>query len=290
MEPLPRTPGDPDVHPSTSSPTRQSDAAPGEVALPATGERTVPGLPREQYFFARHEAVYAWIAAEFSQEIRDAVVLDAGSGEGYGTAMLAAADARACIAIEYDDAAARHSARAYPVISVVRANLADLPLGAGSCDVIVCLQVIEHLWNLTEFLTDLRRVTRPGGLAILSTPNRPVFSPSLGRGQRPTNPFHVEEFDAEQLHDLMKAAGWSGPQVLGVHHGARIAAWEADYGDLVAAQIAAITSSADTGSSWPDDLESFIADLTAADFLIERQAHRSTDRSQDLIAIARAPA
>ena len=48
--------------------------------LPLTGERTVPGIAREQYWFARHEVVYRWLAARCA----GASVLEAGSGEGYG--------------------------------------------------------------------------------------------------------------------------------------------------------------------------------------------------------------
>lgn len=246
-----------------------------------TGERTVPGIGREQYFFARHEAVYRWICDALASAVTHARVLDAGSGEGYGADLLAQSGPRIVLGIEYDDEACRHAHRFYRRPSIVRANLADLPVLDGSLDVVVTLQVIEHLWDLPGFLVDLLRVTRPGGHLVASTPNRPVFSPGLGRGERPVNPFHVEEFDAEQVRHLIGAAGWSDVEVLGLHHSHRILEWEERNGSIIAAQVAAMTNGV-----WPADLMEFIVATTSDDFTITHD----TDTAQDLIAIGRAPA
>lgn len=237
------------------------------TSLPLTGERTVPGIPDEAYWFARHEAVYRWIAGMRPR----GVIVDAGAGEGYGAAMLGAGT----IALEYDAAAAAHASSAYPAIRVVRANLAALPLPSASVDLVVSLQVIEHLWDLAGFLRDVRRVLRPGGSVIVSTPNRIVFSPGLGRGEKPTNPFHVEEFDAEQVGDLLAAAGFSGINVTGLHHGPRLREWESQHGSLVAAQVSAALD----GTAMPG----IVATVTCDDF--ELGAAQS---SHDLIATATA--
>ncbi len=82
--------------------------------LPLTGERTLPGVRGEEYWFARHEAAYAWIATTYADALRDAVVVEAGSGEGYGAALLRDAGARVVIALEYDEAAVAHARSAYP--------------------------------------------------------------------------------------------------------------------------------------------------------------------------------
>ncbi len=245
-----------------------------------TGERTVPGVEREQYFYARHEAVYAWICRKFTSVLANARVVDAGSGEGYGARLLAECRPSIVIGLEYDDAACRHAAVTYPRPRLVRSNLAQLPLRDHSIDMVVTLQVIEHLWDLAGFVTDLGRAIRPGGLLIASTPNREVFSPGLGRGERPLNPFHVEEFDDEQVHDLLVAAGWTQVQVWGLHHGRRIIEWESNHGSLMAAQVMAMTQ-----DSWSKELSRFIADLTEADFTITPDTHEA----QDLIAIGHAP-
>jgi SAM-dependent methyltransferase len=266
--------------------------------LPLTGERTLPGVPGEEYWFARHEAVYRWIAASLSDRLHDAVVVEAGSGEGYGAALLRDAGARAVVALEYDEAAVRHARTAYDGIGATRANLAAMPLAPGSVDVLVCLQVVEHLWDLRGFLRDCTSVLRPGGLAVVSTPNRPVFSPGLGRGERPTNPFHVEELDAAQLHDLLTGVGFTDVVVHGLHHGRRILAWEREHGvGLVAAQIASSLGTdvtgglAGAGAGKPPHhqvhaahLAECVASVTVHDFGIA-----GAEGAQDLVAVAAAP-
>ena len=267
--------------------------------LPLTGERTLPGVPGEEYWFARHEAAYRWVTTTYAERLRGAVVVEAGSGEGYGAALLRAAGARVVVALEYDRAAVAHARTAYPDVWTTRANLAAMPLAPGSADVLVTLQVVEHLWDLRGFLGDCATALRPGGLLVVSTPNRPVFSPGLGRGERPANPFHVEELDAEQLRERLGTAGFADVELLGVHHGDRIEDWERTHGTgLVQAQIAVHRSAPHvTGGvvvsgpgKRPHDqspasgLGTFVGSVTAADFRVG-----SADGAQDLLAVAVRP-
>jgi SAM-dependent methyltransferase len=231
--------------------------------LPLTGERTVPGVRREQYWFARHEAAYRWLAPRCT----GLTVLEAGSGEGYGADILRRAGAQV-VAVDYDEAAIAHSARTYP-LPHVRANLAALPFGA--VDAVVSLQVIEHLWDLRGFLAEVRRIA---DWTCLTTPNRLTFSPGLPRGAKPTNPFHVEEFDAEQLLDLMRHAGFSEIAVYGLQHGPRLAARPT----LIEEQITAALA-----DDWPADLEDFVATVGVGDF---RVAQNGLDEALDLIVVA----
>lgn len=234
-----------------------------------TGERTVPGLAQENYWFRRHEVAYEWLIDRY--DLTGRVVVDAGSGEGYGAAMMRRAGAAHVIALEMDVPAAEHSAREYPEVHTVRANLDALPLPDASVDVVVTMQVIEHLWDLPGFLRHCHRVLRPGGLLVAATPNRLTFSPGLGRGEKPTNPFHVEEFDADQIRDMLLAAELRCVDVFGVEHGPALPA------DIVAQQIEAVTT-----DHWPDDLQRRVAAVRTADFLVA-PAHAG---SQDLVGIA----
>ena len=254
-----------------------------ESALLATGERTAPGLPDEEYWFARHEVAYRWIAQRLAPRLEPgSVVVDAGAGEGYGAAALPGR----VIALEYDLAACTHMHRSYPPVNVTQANLDALPLRTGSVDAITCLQVVEHLWDLRGFLRECRRVLRRGGELIITTPQRLTFSPGLGRGEKPINPFHVEEFDGEQLHDLIMDAGFDTVEMRGVHHGPRLADWEAAHGSFVAAQVTAALT-----GSWPADLRDIVRSVTADDFVVDADAFPSTSAhvaaAQDLLAIAR---
>ncbi len=238
--------------------------------LPLTGERTVPGIVRENYWFRRHEVVYHWITANGYAE---GTVIEAGCGEGYGADIVRTAGAQV-VAVDYDDAVVGHVRRTYPRVQTLKANLVDLPLRSSTADGLISLQVIEHLWDLPTFWAEIRRVVRPGGRVVISTPNRLTFSPGVARGQKPTNPFHVEEFDAEQLAHMLTAAGFSDVRVLGLRHGPRLAD-----SNVVARQIDAVLSDA-----WTDDLLDLVASVTVTDFVI---GEIDPELDLDLVAVAR---
>jgi SAM-dependent methyltransferase len=240
------------------------------TGLPLTGERTVPGIAAESYWFARHEAVYRWAEGLPAQR-----VADVGAGEGYGAALLAAH--AFTIAIELDEESARHAGSAYPQVAVARANAVALPLASNAVDLCVSLQVIEHVWDVPAYLAELRRIT--AGSVLVATPNRPVFSPGLQRGERPVNPFHEREFDAEELRALLDGAGFADIRLFGLHHGPRLREWESAHGSVVAAQVAAVIA-----GRWPEALADFVASVSAEDFALTD----STDGAQDLIALAAA--
>jgi hypothetical protein len=102
-----------------------------------------------------------------------------------------------------------------------------------------------------------------------------TFSPGLPRGQKPTNPFHVEEFDADQLRELLQHAGFDEIQILGVHDGPTLAARPT----LIAEQIQAALD-----DDWPAELEAFVAKVRAEDFVLHAA---DIDSSLDLVAVAR---
>ncbi|HZZ47974.1 MAG TPA: class I SAM-dependent methyltransferase [Pseudonocardia sp.] len=250
------------------------DAGP-ERALPLTGERTVPGIAQENYWFRRHEAAYLHL----SERCTDAVVLEAGCGEGYGAALLART-ARRVVGLDYDAATVTHVARRYGQVSVLRGNLASLPIRTRAVDVVVNFQVIEHLWDQAAFLDECARVLRPGGSLLISTPNRITFSP--GR-DTPLNPFHTRELSGTELHQLLTDAGFVVHELLGLHHGPALRAMDAAHrGSMIDAQVAVALS----GQPWPEALLEDVRAVEASDFEI-RPAE--IDASLDLIAVATVP-
>jgi SAM-dependent methyltransferase len=239
--------------------------------LPLTGERTVPGIAAENYWFQRHLVVYEALLPRCA-----GVVLEAGCGEGYGAELLADVSGRV-IALDYDALAIAHVGTRYPRVSAVRTNLVALPVGDGRADTVVSLQVIEHLWEQERFLRECRRVLRPGGALLLSTPNRITFSP--GR-EAPIHPFHTRELSATELAGLISDAGFTDLEVLGLHHGPRLRTLDAAHGgSLVQAQTAIVL----TGAEWPPALLRDVASVTTADFTLQPD---DVDASLDLIAVA----
>jgi SAM-dependent methyltransferase len=262
---------------------RPVDDPPGaDAVLTLTGERTVPGLEEENYWFRRHEVVYRLLAGQCAG--RD--VLEAGCGEGYGADVIARV-ARRVIAVDYDTATVAHVQARYPAVEVMHANLIELPLADGTVDAVVNFQVIEHLWDQPGFIRECVRVLRPSGLLMLSTPNRITFSP--GR-DTPINPFHTRELNADELIELLVDGGLTQVSMSGVFHGARLMEMDARHGgSIIDAQIARAIADA----PWPAELLTDVASVTAADFdlVASEDPHdsRRIDDSLDLVAIAVRP-
>ncbi|WP_326547366.1 class I SAM-dependent methyltransferase [Mycolicibacterium sp. ND9-15] len=246
--------------------------------LPLTGERTVPGLAEENYWFRRHEVVYERLA----DRCAELDVLEAGCGEGYGAGLIAEV-ARRVIGLDYDESAVAHVRARYPRVDMRHGNLAELPLADDAVDVVVNFQVIEHLWDQGQFVAECFRVLRPGGTLLMSTPNRITFSP--GR-DTPINPFHTRELDAAELTELLTAAGFSIDGVYGVFHGPRLVELDARHGgSIIDAQIARALADA----RWPEDLLADVASVRSDDFDLVDARDRNIDDSLDLVAIAVRP-
>jgi SAM-dependent methyltransferase len=248
--------------------------------LGLTGERTVPGVPSENYWFRRHERVYAAVPGWAPRPT--GLALDAGSGEGYGVSRLAAAlPGCRVLGLDYDPRATAHAAHTYAGrhTAYARAGLTALPLADDTADLVVSLQVVEHIWSPGDYVRELARVCRPGGSVVLSTPNRLTFSPGLGRRERPDNAFHCREYDAEELTGAVP--GWA-PElevtaVLGLRHGPRLADWEARHGSIVTAQLT--RSPAD----WEPALAVAVSAVEASDFVLTPDA---LDAGLDLVVVA----
>ncbi|SOD73361.1 methyltransferase family protein [Jatrophihabitans sp. GAS493] len=230
----------------------------GSVGLPLTGERTLPGIPHENYWFRRHQVVYQFIL----DRLADGTVIEVGCGEGYGSALLATS-ARRVLGIDYDALAVEHCARQYPEVDFVRGNLAALPVRDGTADAVVSLQVIEHVWDHPQFVRQCLRSLRPGGQFIVSTPNRLTFSPDNDGTTPPTNPFHTHEFTAVELIRLLVGCGFTDVTLLGLHAGPNLKGLDDVYGgSFVAAQLT------DPPASWPDRLAADVAAVGTGDFVI----------------------
>ncbi|SFW91762.1 Methyltransferase domain-containing protein [Amycolatopsis australiensis] len=245
-------------------------------ALHLTGERTVPGIPEENYWFRRHEAAYLALLPHCA----DATVLEAGCGEGYGASLLATT-ARRVLALDYDVPTTEHVARRYPEVGVARANLAALPVRDGVVDVVANFQVIEHLWDQAGFLAECRRVLPRNGKLLVTTPNRLTFTPD---SDTPLNPFHTRELAPDELAGLLTDAGFDIETLHGLHHGEAVRALDERYGgSIIDAQLDVVMGSLPGQAVWPEALLADVAAIEATGFAIHGD---DLDASLDLVAVA----
>jgi ubiquinone/menaquinone biosynthesis C-methylase UbiE len=165
--------------------------------LAFTGERFVPGVKGEIWVEHWHRYHFARRWAEGKR------VLDVACGEGYGSALLARGAAHVT-GVDVSEEAIAHARGAYSALGNVafeRASCTQLPLAAGSVDVAVSFETIEHIAEQEAFLAELARVLSPGGVLVLSCPNRAEYSDRRGFD----NPFHVKELYRAELAQLLAA-------------------------------------------------------------------------------------
>ncbi len=169
-----------------------SDASSSEEVQEELAERFDPVSMKGQMIEAEHVVRYAW-AGQFARGRR---ALDAGCGAAYGSRMLADAGASEVVGIDKDERVIAAMAPTMP--AGVRLDVGDvtaLPYEAGEFDLVVCFEMIEHVAEPERVLDELRRVLRPGGLLVISTPNRDVFTPG--------NPHHLHELSPAELGEAL---------------------------------------------------------------------------------------
>ena len=156
-----------------------------ERIVPDETEPGIVALHLKRYEFARPYC-----------EGRD--VLDAGCGVGYGTAFLGEA-ARRVLGVDISADAIAYARRRYarPNVEFAVADLLALAEPDGSFDVVCCFETIEHLADQPAFVAEVRRVLRPKGTFLVSTPRA---------GTTGENPHHERELSAAELEGLLRGA------------------------------------------------------------------------------------
>jgi SAM-dependent methyltransferase len=188
----------------------QENQPPGVPPLVLTGERTLPDVPEENYWFRRHLAAYEWIA----ERVEGLRVADLACGEGYGADILARSAARVA-GVDANPEAHEHARLRYR-----RENLRferGLVEGfEGPCDAIVFLQTIEHIREPERLL---ERLAEAAPLAYISTPNRLTLAPP--GAEKSGNPWHVREYTLGEYRALL-GRHFSRVEVWGVFHAGKL--------------------------------------------------------------------
>jgi SAM-dependent methyltransferase len=194
----------------------QSNQPPGVPPLELTGERTLPDIPEENYWYRRHLVVYEWIGAR----VAGRRVLDMACGEGYGSEVLSRS-ATSVVGVDGNPEAHEHAKLRYDRQNLrFERGLVETFGTAGEFDAVVFLQTIEHVQDPVAVLSHFKRLLAPGGVAYVSTPNLLTLAPP--GAEKSGNPWHVKEYRAEEFRDLCSGV-FGQVELLGLHHARKLA-------------------------------------------------------------------
>lgn len=160
-----------------------------------SGERLEPGVFNETTIEHLHR--YA-LAMEY---IAHKKVLDLACGEGYGSALMTS-KALHVTGIDIDDATIAMASQKYKQgnLSFIKGTTVNIPAPAGEFDVVISFETLEHVGEHEKMLAEITRVLKPGGLLIISTPDKSNYTDKPNR----VNPFHVKELTKDDFAALLK--------------------------------------------------------------------------------------
>jgi 2-polyprenyl-3-methyl-5-hydroxy-6-metoxy-1,4-benzoquinol methylase len=246
--------------------------------LALTGERTLPDVPEENYWFRRHLVVYEWIAAR----VGGMRVIDMACGEGYGSDVLART-AASVVGVDANPEAHDHARLRYR-----RPNLRFARDLVGSfrepADAVVFLQTIEHVEEPGAVLEHFRALVGaagPGGpgpgTVFVSTPNVLTLAPK--GATRSGNPWHVHEYREEEFERLCRSC-FATVEMYGLFHARKLRAHE------LALRLGWDRVHCSLGLTrrfynW------FTPALAASDFALRPSLDHDLDRALDFIAVCR---
>ena len=245
----------------------QRDQPPGVPPLALTGERTLPDVPEENYWYRRHLVVYEWIA----ERVRGQRVADMACGEGYGSAVLART-AATVVGVDANPDAHEHASLRY-VQPNLRFERALVETFAEPGDAVVFLQTIEHVQDPDALLEHFKELA---GVVYVSTPNVLTLAPP--GAAKSGNPWHVKEYRPEEFRALCEAH-FAHVELLGLYHARKLAlhqfALERLAWDRVHAKLGLTKRFYDR----------FTPAIASSDFAL--RADGGLERALDLIAVCR---
>ena len=249
----------------------QQDQPEGVPPLALTGERTLPDVPAENYWFRRHQMVYEWVA-ERSWGRR---VVDLACGEGYGSAILSRT-AASVVGVDANPEAFEHARLKYSA-DTVSFDKEVIETWAGDVDCVVFLQTIEHVLDEDVMMAHIRGLIGDNGIAFVSTPNLLTLA---GPGKsKSENPWHIKEYTHEEFQALCERH-FGNVELFGLFH-ARKLAWHALALKLGWDRVHAALRITGLFYDW------FTPAIKANDFQLKHASEARMDRALDFVAVLR---
>jgi O-antigen biosynthesis protein len=166
------------------------------ATLAFTGERFVPEISGNIELEHIHRYIFALAYA------KEKTILDIASGEGYGTALLAS-QAAFVTGVDIAEDAVAHARQKYrlPNLEFRVGTCSKIPLSNATVDLVVSFETIEHHDEHEQMLAEIKRVLKPDGMAVVSSPDKAIYT------DKPDyhNPFHVKELYRDEFEALFRS-------------------------------------------------------------------------------------
>lgn len=144
-----------------------------------------------------HESAYNYAA----KASIDKNVLDLGCNTGYGSNIISK-KCKSISGVDVSENAINFAVREFSKsgIDFKVVNGKHLPFQDNQFNMITSFQVIEHIVDCGNFINELKRVLSPNGFVVFTTPNSCI---RLDPGMKPWNTFHVKEYTAKEIENLL---------------------------------------------------------------------------------------
>lgn len=144
--------------------------------------------------------------------VKDKYVLDAGSGSGWAESKFINAGAKKIDAFDIDKESVEFgNSLGLENVNYVEKDFNESGFGENKYEVVISMEVIEHLTNAEYYFRNLVRALKPQGTLFLSTPNKKL---SDGKNQ-----YHVKEYTLDEMSDIFNKNGIEIVEILGVAAG-----------------------------------------------------------------------
>ena len=159
----------------------------------------MPGHPNIEaaIHFARYAVAKNWV--------KDKRVLDIACGEGYGSYLLKQAGAESVVGIDISNEAIQKAQQIFGgnQLSYLNADATQLAtlFRDQEFDLVISIETIEHVADAPAFLAEIRRITKPEGIIIISCPNDHWYYPD----EKQSNPYHRQKYHLEEFQALSTA-------------------------------------------------------------------------------------
>jgi len=165
-----------------------------------TGIESWTGERLETFVFNENTIEHLHRYAIAKQLATGKTVLDIASGEGYGTSMMAAVAAEV-VGVDIDAETVAKAQHKYqkPNLSFKTGSADVIPCESGYFDLVVSFETIEHHDRHHEMMAEIKRVLKPDGLLLISSPDKKYYSDLTGY----KNPFHVKELYQQEFEALL---------------------------------------------------------------------------------------